>query len=195
MKLSFLKPRFSIRTMLVLMTLFAICGYYLSWIQQRRHALSTGVAWSFDPAFSNSGKSSADAPRVLKLLGEPGYRLIWTQDEREPQSVERLQNLFPESTILFTSGPMDLEEDANRLGMAAALCLVYQYQTSWIQLRRELIASDVVAPNEAAKKRAPGLLFLFGEPGYQEILLNVEPDPSIIARVRALFPEAKCYGN
>ena len=68
------------------------------------------------------------------------------------------------------------------------------YQSIWISQRRELIASkDVYVWGEV---RAPGLLWLLGEPGYRQLAVLV-PNPSIlspedeanIARARKLFPE------
>lgn len=74
------------------------------------------------------------------------------------------------------------------------------YSMNWIRQRRELVASRVAFPydlpkDKGAKRRAPGLLFLFGEPGYLRVMVNsLEGDPEFI-RIEALFPEAKCNGN
>lgn len=72
------------------------------------------------------------------------------------------------------------------------------YQLNWIRQRRELIKTGVVetyeTPSEkSVAKRAPGLLYLFGEPGYHNVSVYMLDDDPELARVRELFPEAAVY--
>jgi hypothetical protein len=85
------------------------------------------------------------------------------------------------------------------------------YQLHWIRQRRAMIASGVIMPIIGSPKpqpRAPGLLFLFGEPGYVALTLCMPGDADrqrggyvtplrpasmsdeTYAQVQALFPEA-----
>lgn len=73
------------------------------------------------------------------------------------------------------------------------------YSMNWIRQRRELIESTealqiTTGSARGIDVRAPGLLFLFGEPGYALLAIDVlEGDPEL-DRIRAIFPEAKCEG-
>ena len=73
------------------------------------------------------------------------------------------------------------------------------YSMNWIRQRRKLIESGVVEPYELRKdkgatRRAPGLLFLLGEPGYMHMMADVPDGSAEMDRIRGLFPEAKCNG-
>lgn len=106
MSLSLLKPplRFSIRAILVLMTLFAIfLWYHIDWISKRRAAFDAFVVGDpFD--------EPVPAPALLKLFGAKGYKKLWVAGDAWFQESERdrLRALFPEARLkpkYLPSGP------------------------------------------------------------------------------------------
>lgn len=101
-------PRFSLRTMFVVVAVFA-CGagflsYELSWIQQRREALIPNeVPYSWAESWNTKGHP-ATAPWHLRILGEGGIAAIWI-DRGMPSATRegyrnRLQRLFPEAQVI-----------------------------------------------------------------------------------------------
>lgn len=90
------RPRFTLRVLLMVMTLLCVwVAYSFNWIRQRHEALAEiGVTVIDEDA-------TETAPRLLFLFGEPGYRYIGLVFEG-PQQIEqfaRLQLLFPEAEI------------------------------------------------------------------------------------------------
>jgi hypothetical protein len=73
------------------------------------------------------------------------------------------------------------------------LCLWCAYSMNWIRQRRQLIESSITT-GRGHYTRAPGLLFLLGEPGYCDLHVDLEEDDPEIDRIRAIFPEAQCHG-
>jgi len=67
------------------------------------------------------------------------------------------------------------------------------YSVNWIRQRRALIESELTT-GRGDYTRAPGLLFLFGEPGYSDLHIDLEEGDPGIAPIRAIFPEAQCHG-
>lgn len=99
---SFLRPRYSIRALLVLMTLFALFfWYHISWIRQRHAAVSEGwIELRPDPT-----RSAPRAPGLLWLFGEPGYTDVEVRGGYElPQRRFAAFKLFPESSITSFPG-------------------------------------------------------------------------------------------
>lgn len=96
MNLSALKPRYSLRAILVLMTLLALwCAYSMNWIRQRRAAIEDG--WVI-PVGGPAGEEPW-APGWLWMFGEPGYKHLWIVPAG-PDIKDRFQEaalLFPES--------------------------------------------------------------------------------------------------
>ena len=104
--------RFSLRTFLVLVTLFGLwLGVQVKWIRDRHAALE----WIREPSYRN-GKPIAGsrkgftskpcpAPFSLRLLGEQGYREIILDVTRPDKDYTpaQLRKLFPEATtVVFT---------------------------------------------------------------------------------------------
>lgn len=93
---SYLRPRYSLRALLVAMTLLAIVMlYHLDWIRQRRELIESGEV------FSDSNLPMR-APGILGLFGEAGHAEIFgfaSADETEVQVEQRLAKLFPEAEI------------------------------------------------------------------------------------------------
>jgi hypothetical protein len=95
------RPRFTIRAMLVLMTLVAASlafhAYHLSWIRQRRAAIASGEVDVFITA-----ELRKSLPFPLNRYGEPGYDRIYASiptADKEQETQRRLAFLFPEAQI------------------------------------------------------------------------------------------------
>ena len=96
MKLSALKPRFSIRTMLVLTTLLAIfLAYHLNWIRQREQLINSGFA---TPAIRGMMPwDTRRAPGLLFLFGVQGYFRVQVDLKHDDPGMARVQSVFPEA--------------------------------------------------------------------------------------------------
>lgn len=98
---SALKPRFTVRAMLVLMALFALFfWYHINWIEQRRASLARENIKSFR---NMPDEEQPSAPGMLWLFGESGYGNIAIENRDDSVDVERLQSLFPESGVMVFS--------------------------------------------------------------------------------------------
>jgi hypothetical protein len=99
---SFLRPRFSLRALLVVMTLFALFfGYHWNWIRQRRSALETG--WIIDEPNPFLDREPV-APGLLPLFGEKGHSGIQVRDNLggDRQIIHRhAKSLFPEAKLIY----------------------------------------------------------------------------------------------
>ncbi len=106
-------PRFSLRTLLVVVTAVgAWLGYELSWIQQRK---AVRQEWSYSEIFDDpfvdvpTTPEPQTAPGLLWLFGERGYARVWrvtAADELAPdQEAEfrRVQKLYPEAQVNWTT--------------------------------------------------------------------------------------------
>lgn len=86
------KLRFSIRAILVMMTLLAIwCGYSMNWIRQRREIIESSMA----PPLTTG--NDVTAPSLLWMFGEPGYHGILIARQKDDAEVARVSSLFPEA--------------------------------------------------------------------------------------------------
>lgn len=101
MKLSALKPRFSIRALLVAMVLLSVyLTYHIQWVRQRQAEFASCYKWG-----GNDGRYITMHPRerpaepfIFKLLGDLEYMVIgkeWEDDATWPEECERLMALFP----------------------------------------------------------------------------------------------------
>ena len=92
-----LRLRFTLRAMLVVMTLFALfLWYHIDWIKQRRAALEAG--WVVK--YHGSTLPTPRAPGLLWLFGEQGYSyLIVDTTEEHPAAAVEAQPVFPEAVI------------------------------------------------------------------------------------------------
>lgn len=94
------RPRFTLRGMLVTMTLFACwLAYSANWMRQRRAVLRTGnVLSALTPP--NRGWE-VSAPFALRVLGEPGHRqlLVAPQVWDDPDQQQQIRELFPEAKV------------------------------------------------------------------------------------------------
>lgn len=84
------------------------------------------------------------------------------------------------------------------LVVTAILAVMLWRQTDWRRQRHAAIASGSVQGglNPAKPTAAPGLLPLFGESGYNALLVDPTMDAEEIERIRGLFPEAASpYGR
>jgi hypothetical protein len=99
---SFLRPRFSLRALLVAMTFLCIwCGYSVNWIRERREALDAEYVDIGLMSVTEWMNGPPRAPGMLWVFGEEGYLRIcvdvngdWGQLQR------RLAALFPEAEIV-----------------------------------------------------------------------------------------------
>ncbi|MBA4105991.1 MAG: hypothetical protein C0485_09550 [Pirellula sp.] len=98
MTLRLLRPRFTLRAMLVAMTLVAsFLWYHVSWVTQRHQLLNNG-------SLSVVSDQLTLAPPPLQLFGESGYSKLWVHSDLWHSETERarLRTLFPEAE--FRSG-------------------------------------------------------------------------------------------
>lgn len=96
--------RFSLRTLLVLVTVLCVwLGYQLNWIQERREAREllrrNGAMWSEET-------DNTPAPLSLRVFGEKGLGMFWiglpTETDRydRQEMVAKFKRLFPEVRVI-----------------------------------------------------------------------------------------------
>lgn len=111
MKLSTIKPRFSVRALLVATAVLALfLWYHINWIQQRnqvRKAIivpaANDIRLSLDVSPAIGQQADKKFPFALRLFGEqprPWVHLTWNNDETWPEERERLKALFPEAEVI-----------------------------------------------------------------------------------------------
>lgn len=99
--------RFSLRTLFVLVTVFACAlGYEMHWIRQRRQVIASprvqtwryylGVEIYGNPPRRHQRRIYVPAPWPLDWLGEPGYWAIGLAPGTSETEIERVRRLFPE---------------------------------------------------------------------------------------------------
>ena len=75
------------------------------------------------------------------------------------------------------------------------LALFSWYHLDWIQQRRTVLESGAVSALESHdsfhRPTAPGLLWMFGEVGYQTISINGDSSREEAEQLHALFPEGQ----
>ena len=87
--------RFSLRTMLVLVTVLCVlCGYLgwaLNWKSQRWEFMKTGIVFSTD--------ADIRAPIWIRIVGVAGYRrlTLWRPSD---QQIKEAKRLFPEAELV-----------------------------------------------------------------------------------------------
>jgi hypothetical protein len=105
------RPRFSLRTLLIAMTLMGLlsawCVVQLQWIKDRRQAIQwLGASKQSWYAPSLSPKLSTDAPWSIRVFGEAGVVGIGMDvDEfkgKVPYGPEQLKVLFPEAHVDYS---------------------------------------------------------------------------------------------
>ena len=93
---SYLRTRYSLRTLIAVMTLLAfVLLYHLDWIRQRRELIESGE-------IDATSDTPVRAPGILGLFGEAGHAGIYggaNADETEEEVERRLAALFPEAEI------------------------------------------------------------------------------------------------
>jgi hypothetical protein len=103
MPISFhLRPRFSLRFLLVLITLLCLwCGYSVNWMRQRHEALDADDVDVGVMSVTEFMHGAPQAPGMLWLFGEEGYVRICVAESVEWEPVQqRLAALFPEAEIV-----------------------------------------------------------------------------------------------
>lgn len=93
--LSYLRPRYSLRALLVLMTALAcFLWYHINWIQQRRAAIEDHLVFSimFD------GVEEQAAPGLLWMFGEKGHHQLMVNGLDDGPEVNCMRAIFPEAT-------------------------------------------------------------------------------------------------
>src|SRR5688572_20778819 len=89
------RPRFGLRTMFLLVTVFCVwLGYQLNWIRQRHAALGEGAL-----VVRNTCRPPARAPGGLWLFGERGVKSIAVESGSDSE-VDRACALFPEAQVV-----------------------------------------------------------------------------------------------
>lgn len=99
---SYLRPRYSLRALLAVMTLLAAwCGYSVDWIRQRDAALDVEHIDVGMVSVTEWMNGPPAAPGMLWLFGEEGYlRICFDINEGWEQEQRRLASLFPEAEIV-----------------------------------------------------------------------------------------------
>ncbi len=101
-----LRPRwgsFSLRSLFLVVTAFAILWWPLSWIWQRHNALADRETSLFIPELeASSGSLAASAPWPLRMFGEKGIAEItlFTPPTQTISEGRRIRGLFPEAKIM-----------------------------------------------------------------------------------------------
>jgi len=100
--------RYSLRTLFVMMTVFACwLGYELNWIRQRHAVLQDWNASAFTPLFPHTRVSP---PGMLGLFGEIGYGCLWKESQtpltnQEEGKLASVRRMFPEATVSWFVEP------------------------------------------------------------------------------------------
>ena len=111
--LKYLRPRFSLRTLFIAMTVCCWLSYQLVWIWRRHDALAhlhigsyttpTGITLNnvpFDPySLPSQAARNVRAPWSIRLLGESGVATISVYGPDHAAIAENLRRLFPEATV------------------------------------------------------------------------------------------------
>ena len=105
--------RFSLRTLFVVVTVFAAwLGWELNWIRERRLIANGAPRWVvFDTQLGTQHLVQPKAPGILWIFGEPGYaavRLVVCIDDQngdEDKEIMRAKGLFPESLVELATVP------------------------------------------------------------------------------------------
>jgi hypothetical protein len=115
---------FSIRTLLVAVTIFCVwLGYYANWQLQRAAAVShEPVVWT-EVAIHEEGEISdyvSPIPLGLRLVGVTDYRYVKVTENCSQSDVTRLVSLFPEAIIspfapFSEDKPLTYPPDGDRL--------------------------------------------------------------------------------
>jgi hypothetical protein len=100
--------QFSLRTLLIVVTLFAIVCAYVSWQMrivavERRDAAAKYPTWETLPTPANYQgmiRERPAAPWPLCWFGEEGYALMVLPANIPHDEIERLRKLFPEALVL-----------------------------------------------------------------------------------------------
>ncbi|QDT76011.1 hypothetical protein [Lacipirellula limnantheis] len=102
-----MKPRFTIRAILILMTLLAIfLGYHINWIHQRSAAIEDGWIAEVHNYWTPDDPHIA-APGLLGLFGQHGYgRLTVILSSDDDPLLSKAASLFPEASLNSWVGPV-----------------------------------------------------------------------------------------
>jgi hypothetical protein len=90
-----LRLRFSLRTLLVVVTVLCVwLGYHLNWMRQRR-----AMAVEHHATMVFRADETTSAPAGLWMLGESGITLIAYCRSAEEPALDRARRLFPEAEL------------------------------------------------------------------------------------------------
>jgi hypothetical protein len=105
-------PRFSLRTLFVVVTVFGCwLGYELNWIRQR-HAVIAEPKWSVIEREPGALAQQPTAPDLLWIWGERGYatatRAVRRGDSLNGarEEIQKVERLFPESRVFSLVVPL-----------------------------------------------------------------------------------------
>lgn len=101
--------------------------------------------------------------------------------------------------MIIPAKPMKLRYTLRAILVAMTLLALWcAYSINWIRQRRAAIEDHLVFPimfDGSEEQEAPGLLWMFGEKGYHQLVVNGLDDGPEVNRMRAIFPEAICSGR
>ena len=91
------RPRFSLRTLFVLVTIAGVCAgwvaYQLNWIRAREAALKSADPNFWTPEFNTGYPPAPLSLRIFGVRGVAGLRVVYI--DKQPLLKEKLVELFP----------------------------------------------------------------------------------------------------
>lgn len=113
------RPRFSLRTLFIAITVCCWLSYHLIWIWRRHDALAhlhigsytTPTGFTFNNVMMDPHRLTSDAvrdvraPWSIRLFGEPGVATISVYGPDHAAIAENFKRLFPEATVDSADSP------------------------------------------------------------------------------------------
>jgi hypothetical protein len=97
-------PRYSLRTLFVVVLLVGIwLGYYANWQRERHNALEWVNQRAKRGTVMHSHDPKRKLPWTLELMGEKPQEMIWVNVDPESvedaRQIEKIRSLFPEAHV------------------------------------------------------------------------------------------------
>jgi len=116
------RPRFSLRTLFVLVTIAGVCAgwvaYQLNWIRAREAALKSADPNFWTPEFNTGYPPAPLSLRIFGVRGVAGLRVVYI--DKQPLLKEKLVELFPEAIFLNSIPDTGAETSLIKINNASA---------------------------------------------------------------------------